>query len=141
MFGNIGHNKAICKGQGRKATIGGNNAEASGSASRQAQQADPAFGQDGSGGSGVGAVIGLSVVNCAGGAGVGVGSQGSSHTRWTKRRVHTVRISQQNTTLIQPASQPLTGSQVPVTETRNVDGREMGNGIPTQSSSAGGASE
>nr|GEY41453.1 hypothetical protein [Tanacetum cinerariifolium] len=39
--GNIGHNKATCKGQG------GNNAEASGSASRQAQQAEPAVGQDG----------------------------------------------------------------------------------------------
>ncbi|GKA28187.1 crooked neck-like protein 1 [Tanacetum coccineum] len=34
---NTGHNKATCKGQGRKATTGGNNAEASGSASRQAQ--------------------------------------------------------------------------------------------------------
>ncbi|GJS71330.1 hypothetical protein Tco_0704171 [Tanacetum coccineum] len=59
----------------------GNNEKASGSASRQAQQAEPAVGQDGLGGLGVGAVIGLAVADCAGGAGVGVGSQGSSHTR------------------------------------------------------------
>ncbi|GJU27684.1 heat stress transcription factor B-4-like protein [Tanacetum coccineum] len=75
--GNTGHNKATCKGQGRKATTGGNNAEAGGSASRQAQQTEPAVGQDGSGGSGV----------------------------------------------------------------ARQDGREMGDGIPTQSSAAGGASE
>ncbi|GJT36810.1 crooked neck-like protein 1 [Tanacetum coccineum] len=89
--GNIRHNKATCKGQGRKETR-----EASGSASRQAQQAEPAAGQDGSGGSGIGAVIGLSaigVVGCAVSAGVGVDSQGSSHSRWTKRRVQTERIS------------------------------------------------
>ncbi|GJU64123.1 hypothetical protein Tco_1245958 [Tanacetum coccineum] len=66
---------------------GGNNAEASGSAYRQAQQAEPAVSQGGSGGSGVGAVIGLSVAYCTGGAccassaGFGVGSQISSHTR------------------------------------------------------------
>ncbi|GJZ11572.1 retrovirus-related pol polyprotein from transposon TNT 1-94 [Tanacetum coccineum] len=45
---NTGHNKATCKGQGRKATT-----EAIGSASRQAQQIEPAVGQDGSGRSGV----------------------------------------------------------------------------------------
>ncbi|GJU61911.1 heat stress transcription factor B-4-like protein [Tanacetum coccineum] len=55
--GNTWHNKATCKGQGRKATTGGNNAEASGSASRQAQQTEPAIGQDGSCGSGAGIVI------------------------------------------------------------------------------------
>ncbi|GJX48487.1 hypothetical protein Tco_0273677, partial [Tanacetum coccineum] len=54
---NIGHNKATCKGQCQKATTGGNNAEASGSASRQAQQTEPAVGQDGSG---AGVIIGLS---------------------------------------------------------------------------------
>nr|GFB24684.1 hypothetical protein [Tanacetum cinerariifolium] len=95
---NIRHNKAPCKGQGRKATTGGNNAKASGSASRKAQQTKHVVGQDGSGRSGVGAVIGLSAANCQGGAGgagspggvgVGVGSQGSSHTRWTRRRVQT----------------------------------------------------
>ncbi|GJV33022.1 putative ribonuclease H-like domain-containing protein [Tanacetum coccineum] len=105
-YGNTGHNKAICKGQCRKATTGGNNAEASGSASRQAQQTEPAVGQDGLGGLGVGAVIGLSAATgqgCPGGAGV--------------------------------------GSQVLVGETRNADGREMGDDIPTQSSAAGGASE
>ncbi|GKA24185.1 hypothetical protein Tco_0710218 [Tanacetum coccineum] len=75
---NIGHNKATCKGQ-----------EASGSASRQTQQVELVVGQDGSGGSGVGAGIGLSVADCAGGACVGIGSQGSSYTRWTKRRVQT----------------------------------------------------
>ncbi|GKE07287.1 hypothetical protein Tco_1399305, partial [Tanacetum coccineum] len=32
-------------------------------------------------------------------------------------------------------------SQVPVSETRNADGREMGDGVPTQSSATGGASE
>ncbi|GJX82998.1 crooked neck-like protein 1 [Tanacetum coccineum] len=79
---------------------GGNNAEGSGSASRKAQQIEPAVGQDGSGGSGVGAVIGLSSAAGEGGAGdpggAGVASQ---------------------------------------------DGGEMGDGVPTQSSAAGGASE
>ncbi|GJR31443.1 hypothetical protein Tco_1107675 [Tanacetum coccineum] len=71
---NIGHNMATCKGQSRKATTdSGNNVEASGSASRQAQQVEPAVGQDGSGGSGVGAVLGLFVADCAG-VGVGVGT-------------------------------------------------------------------
>ncbi|GJS00217.1 hypothetical protein Tco_0316725 [Tanacetum coccineum] len=121
----IGHNKATCKGQGS------NNAKASGSASRQAQQAEPVVSQDGSGGSSVGAVIGLSAIDCAGGVGVGVGSQCSSHTRWTKRRVQTLRISLQKTTPTQPASQPSTNSQVLVTETRNADRRELGDGIPT----------
>ncbi|GKB84635.1 hypothetical protein Tco_0956907, partial [Tanacetum coccineum] len=83
---NTGHNKATCKGQGRKASI------------------EPAVGQDGLGGSGASAVIGLSVAAGKGGAsGPGVTSQ--------------------------------------VSETRNVDGREMGDGIPTQSSAAGSASE
>nr|GEV39285.1 hypothetical protein [Tanacetum cinerariifolium] len=81
------------KFKGSLCNVGGNNAEASGSASRQAQQAKPAVGQDGSGGLGVSAVIGLSITDYAGGAGVGVGSQGSSHTRWKKRRVKTVIIS------------------------------------------------
>ncbi|GKC99439.1 hypothetical protein Tco_1169714 [Tanacetum coccineum] len=76
---NIGHNKATCKGQGRKATTSGNNAEGSGSASRQAQQTEPAVGKDGSGGSGAGAVIGLSAAAGEGGAGdpggAGVASQ------------------------------------------------------------------
>ncbi|GJY26441.1 chloroplast stem-loop binding protein of 41 kDa b, chloroplastic [Tanacetum coccineum] len=82
--GNNGQNKATCKGQGRKATTDGNNAEASGSASRQAQQTKLAVGQDGSGGSGIGAIIGLSDADGqvgaggAGGAGVGVGSQAIS---------------------------------------------------------------
>ncbi|GJS09928.1 hypothetical protein Tco_0366724 [Tanacetum coccineum] len=77
---NIGHNKATYKGQGRKATRGGNNAEASGSASRQAQQTEHVVSEDGSGGSGVGAVIGLSAADGQsgaggpGGEGVGVGS-------------------------------------------------------------------
>ncbi|GJW09923.1 crooked neck-like protein 1 [Tanacetum coccineum] len=142
--GNIGHNKATCKGQGRKATTGGNNTEDNGSASRQAQQTEPAVGQDGSGGSGAGAVLGLSASVGEGGAGdpcgVGVASQGSSHTRWTKRRVQTERISPQKRTPTQPASQPSTSSQVLVSQTRNADGREMGDGVPTQSSAAGGAS-
>nr|GEY86464.1 hypothetical protein [Tanacetum cinerariifolium] len=88
---NSSHNKATCKGPGRKATTGGNNAKASGSASGQAQQTEPAVGQDGLGG--LGALIGLSAV--AGEVGVGVASQGSSHSRWTKRRVQTERISPQ----------------------------------------------
>ncbi|GJZ12245.1 putative nucleotidyltransferase, ribonuclease H, partial [Tanacetum coccineum] len=66
---NTRHNKATCKGQGRKATIGGNNAEASDSASRQAQQTKPAAGQDSSGGSGAGTVIGLSTAAGEGGQG------------------------------------------------------------------------
>nr|GEX88128.1 hypothetical protein [Tanacetum cinerariifolium] len=124
--------------------LGGNNAKASGSTSRKPQQVEPAVGQDGLGGSGFGVVIGLSVADGAGGesdTSVGVGSQGSSHSRWTKRRVQTERISPQNRTHTQPASQPSTNSQVLVSETRNADGREMGDGIPTQSSVVGGASE
>ncbi|GKC94662.1 hypothetical protein Tco_1160104 [Tanacetum coccineum] len=121
--GNIGHNKATCKGQGRKAKTGGNNTEGSGSASRQAQQTEPAIGQDGSGGSGVGAVISLSAAVGEGSAGdpggAGVASQGSSHTRWTKRIVQTERICPQKRTHTQPASQPSTSSQVPVIQTRN----------------------
>ncbi|GJU14609.1 heat stress transcription factor B-4-like protein [Tanacetum coccineum] len=142
---NTGHNKATCKGQGRKATTGGNNAEGSGSASRQAQQIEPGVGQDGSGRSGAGAVICLFDATGEGGAGdpggAGVASQGSSHTRWTRRRVQTERISPQKRTPTQPASQPYTSSEVPVSQTRNADGREMGDGVPTQSSAAGGASE
>ncbi|GJR51675.1 hypothetical protein Tco_1402196 [Tanacetum coccineum] len=57
------------------------------------------IGQDGSGRSDVGPVIGLSIADGQGGAGgpggAGVGSQGSSHTRWTKKRVQTERISPQ----------------------------------------------
>nr|GEV83960.1 hypothetical protein [Tanacetum cinerariifolium] len=117
--GNTGHNKATCKGQGRKATTDGNNAEASGSASWQAQQTKPAAGQDGSGRSSVGAVIGLSTADGEGGqGGAGVASQGSSHSRWTKSRVQTKRMSPQKRTPTQPASQPSTSSQVPVSETR-----------------------
>nr|GEZ39973.1 hypothetical protein [Tanacetum cinerariifolium] len=59
---------------------GGNNAEGSGSASRQAQQTEPAVGQDVSGGSGVGAVISLFAAVGEGDAGdpgvAGVASQG-----------------------------------------------------------------
>ncbi|GJU68398.1 hypothetical protein Tco_1254657 [Tanacetum coccineum] len=85
-YENTRHNKATCKGQGQKETTGGNNGEASGSASRQAQQTEPAAGQDGSGGSGgAGDAIGLSAADGQGGAGgpggAGVGCQGSSHTR------------------------------------------------------------
>ncbi|GKC44049.1 hypothetical protein Tco_1061771 [Tanacetum coccineum] len=98
-YRNIGHNKATCKGQGRKATTGGNNAEGSGSESRQAQQTEPAVGQDGSSGSGAGVVIGLSAVAGKGGAGVAM------------------------------------------SQTRNADGREISDGVPTQSSAAGGVSE
>nr|GEW85196.1 hypothetical protein [Tanacetum cinerariifolium] len=141
------HVQVTCKGQGRKATTGGNNAEGNGSASRQAQQIEPAVGQDGSGGSGtiLGAVIGLSAAAGEGGArdlgGAGVASQGSSHTRWTRRRVQTERISPQKKTPTQPASQPSTSFEVPVSQTRNAYGREMGDGIPTQSSAPSGASE
>ncbi|GKD64463.1 crooked neck-like protein 1 [Tanacetum coccineum] len=110
--GNIRHNKSTCKEQGRKATTGGNNAKGSGSASRQAQQTERAVGQDGSGGSGVGVVIGLSATAGKGGAcdpgGVGVAGQGSSRTRWTRRRVQTERISLQKRTPTQPANQPST---------------------------------
>nr|GEV66649.1 hypothetical protein [Tanacetum cinerariifolium] len=54
---------------------------------------DVVIGQDGLGGLGAGAVIGLSAATGEGGAvdpgGAGVTSQGSSHTRWTRRRVQT----------------------------------------------------
>ncbi|GKA10121.1 hypothetical protein Tco_0689554 [Tanacetum coccineum] len=96
---------------------------------------EPAVSQDGSGESGAGAIIGLSVTAGEGGVGgPGVASQGSSYSRWTKRRVQTERISPQKRTPTQPASQPSTSSQVPVSETRNADGREMGDGyVPTLS--------
>ncbi|GKF70813.1 retrotransposon protein, putative, ty1-copia subclass, partial [Tanacetum coccineum] len=59
--------------------VGDNNVEGSGSASRQAQQTEPAVGQDGLGGSGVGVVIGLSAAAGVGDAGdpggAGVASQ------------------------------------------------------------------
>ncbi|GKD51359.1 hypothetical protein Tco_1280335 [Tanacetum coccineum] len=119
------------------ATTGGNDAEVSGSASRQAQQTEHAVGQDGSGGLGVGVVIGLSAA--VGQGGPGVDSQGSSHTRCTKKIVQTERISLEKRTPTQPASQPSTSSQVLVSETKNEDGREMGDGIPTKSSAGGGA--
>ncbi|GJX90938.1 hypothetical protein Tco_0344264, partial [Tanacetum coccineum] len=142
---NTGHNKKTCRGQGRKATTGGNNAEVSGSVSRQAQETEPAVGQDGSGGLGADVVIGLSTTTGEGGAsgpgGAGVSSQGSSHSRCIKRRVQIEKISPQKRTLTQPASQPSTSSQVPVSEIRNADGREMGDGVPTQSSATRGASE
>ncbi|GKE54191.1 hypothetical protein Tco_1489347 [Tanacetum coccineum] len=120
---------------------GGNNAEGSSSASRQAQQIEPAVGQDGSG---VGVVIGFSAAGEGGASdpgGAGVASQGSSHTRWTRRRVQTERISPQKRTPTQLLSQPLTISEVPESQTRNVDRKELGDGVPTQSSIAGGASE
>nr|GFC39639.1 hypothetical protein [Tanacetum cinerariifolium] len=60
----------------------GNNAEGSGSASRQAQQIEPAVGQDGSGGLGAGAVIGLSTAAGEGGAGDPGGAGVSSQAYW-----------------------------------------------------------
>nr|GEU31497.1 hypothetical protein [Tanacetum cinerariifolium] len=59
---------------------GGKNIEASGSASRQAQQTERIVGQDGSDGSGACAVIGLSAA-----AGKGVANQGSFHSRWPRK--------------------------------------------------------
>ncbi|GJX56913.1 hypothetical protein Tco_0286810, partial [Tanacetum coccineum] len=103
---NIGHNKAICKGQG------GNNAEGSGSASRQAQQTEPAVGQDVQ----VDQVLPVKVHPILDG-------QGEEYKE--------KRISPQKRTPIQTASQPSTSSQVPVSQTRNADGREMGDGVPT----------
>ncbi|GJZ77731.1 heat stress transcription factor B-4-like protein [Tanacetum coccineum] len=115
-YKNIGYNKATCKGQGRKATTGGNNSEASGSASRQAQQTEPAVGQDGSGGSGVGAVIGFFAADGVGGPG---GAGGAGVVLAVK--VHTILDGQREE------------------YKQNADGREMGDGIPTQSSAVGGA--
>ncbi|GKC75070.1 hypothetical protein Tco_1125844 [Tanacetum coccineum] len=71
-----------------KDSVCGNNVEASGSASKQSQQIEPAVGQDGSGGSGDGAVIGFSAAIGEGGAGgpggAGIASQGSSYSRWKR---------------------------------------------------------
>nr|GEV15495.1 hypothetical protein [Tanacetum cinerariifolium] len=87
---NTEHNNATCKVQGRKATTGANSAEASGSASRQAQQTKPLVGQDGLGGLGglgVGTVIGLSVAagqggaSGPGGAGLGIQDKGTEITK------------------------------------------------------------
>ncbi|GJY03175.1 hypothetical protein Tco_0361327 [Tanacetum coccineum] len=106
--------KVQWNGANKYQVSGGNNAEANGSASRQAQQTEPAVGQDCSGGSGVGVVIGVSAADGQGGAGGASGAGG-------------VGVG--------------VGSQVPATETKNADEREMGDGILTQSSAAGGASE
>ncbi|GJY92976.1 heat stress transcription factor B-4-like protein [Tanacetum coccineum] len=99
--GNTRHNKATRKGQG------GNNAEGSGlsDAASEGGVGDP--------------------------GGAGVASQGSSYTRWTRRRVQIEIISPQKRTPTQPASQPYTNSEVPVSQTRYTDGREMGDGVPT----------
>ncbi|GJY76440.1 shikimate O-hydroxycinnamoyltransferase [Tanacetum coccineum] len=70
-----------------------NNAEASGRSSRQAQQTELAVCQDGSGGSGAGVVIGLSAD--ASQVGASAASQGSSHSKWTKSRIQTQRLSPQ----------------------------------------------
>ncbi|GKE58100.1 crooked neck-like protein 1 [Tanacetum coccineum] len=78
---NIGQNKAICKGQG------GNNAK----------------------GNGLSATAGEGGAGDPGGA--GVASQGSSRTRWTRRRVQTERISPLKRTPTQHANQPSTSSQ------------------------------
>ncbi|GJT81674.1 heat stress transcription factor B-4-like protein [Tanacetum coccineum] len=69
----------ICEVFNGKIVRGGNNAEAGGSASRQAQQTELAVGQDGSGGSGAGAVLDFSAAGegAAGGpSGAGVARQG-----------------------------------------------------------------
>ncbi|GJZ14587.1 hypothetical protein Tco_0550264 [Tanacetum coccineum] len=103
--------------------VGDNNAEGSGSASRQAQQTQHAIDQDGSSGSGFSAVLGLSTAGegaagCPGGHDAGEGEGAAGVARQGSSR-----------------------SQVPVSQTRNADRREMGDGVPTQSSTAGGASE
>ncbi|GJY85627.1 hypothetical protein Tco_0499653 [Tanacetum coccineum] len=77
----------------------------------------------------------------AGEGGAGVASKGSSHTRLTKRRVQTERISPQKRTPTQPASQPFTSSQVLVSETRNADRIEMGDGVTNAVKHSSGASE
>ncbi|GJU82422.1 hypothetical protein Tco_1284787 [Tanacetum coccineum] len=97
---------SICEVFNGKIVRGGNNAEAGGSASRQAQQTELVVGQDGSGGSGAGAVLDFS----AAGKGAAGGPSGAGVARQ-------------------------------VSQTRNEDGREMGDGVPTQSSAAGGARE
>ncbi|GJU02725.1 hypothetical protein Tco_1113063 [Tanacetum coccineum] len=58
-----------------------------------------------------------------------------------KEKIINTKTLSTKTTLAQPTSKPLTHSQVPVTETRYADEREMGDGIPTQSSATGGASD
>nr|GEW95737.1 hypothetical protein [Tanacetum cinerariifolium] len=132
----------ICKVFNGKIVGGGDNVEGTGSASMQEQQIELVVGQDGSSGSGATVVIGLFVAAGEGGAGdpggASVSSQGLSHTRWIRRRVQTERISPQKRTPTQPASQPSTSSEVPVSQTRNADEREMGDGVSTQSSAAGG---
>ncbi|GJV46543.1 hypothetical protein Tco_1431079 [Tanacetum coccineum] len=102
--GSTRHNKATCKGQCQKATTSGNNAEASGSASRQAQETEPAVGQDGSGGSGADAIIGLSAAASEGGAS---GHKVHARSRKTKRILQTERISPQKILPLQHASQHL----------------------------------
>nr|GEU32582.1 hypothetical protein [Tanacetum cinerariifolium] len=112
----------------------GNNLEASGSASRQAQQTEPSAGQDGSGGLGVGVVIICLLLMM-------------KVVQVFPVKVHPIVDGQRvkykqkefvyKKTPTQPASQPSTSSQVPVSETRNTEGREIGYGVPTQSSAAG----
>nr|GEZ62541.1 hypothetical protein [Tanacetum cinerariifolium] len=74
-------------------------------------------------------VVSLSATGGKGGVGVpggaSVSSQGSSHTRWTKRRVKTEIISPQKRTPTQPSSQPSTSSKMPVSQTSNAYGKEI----------------
>nr|GEU45422.1 hypothetical protein [Tanacetum cinerariifolium] len=107
--------------------IDGNNVEASSNASRQAQQAEPVVGQDASGGSSVGQVPN------AYGSGVGVVIDVQREEYKKKDLVHEKELPFNLKVKLQPIVQ--------VTETRNADGREMGDGIPTQSSAVAGASE
>ncbi|GKD80801.1 hypothetical protein Tco_1347640, partial [Tanacetum coccineum] len=100
--------------QGGKETTGGNNVEASGSASGQAQQTKPVVGQDGSGW-----IMWLVIVI------------GLSATR-KEEPLHCQscgNIRHNTATCKGQGRRAIT------------DGREMGDGVPTQSSAAGGASE
>nr|GEZ23449.1 hypothetical protein [Tanacetum cinerariifolium] len=80
MSNNTFATQASCQGYEDFFDVGDNNAEASASACRQAQETKPAVGQDGSVGSGVDAVIGLLAATGEGGAngpgGACVASQG-----------------------------------------------------------------
>lgn len=126
---------------------GRNNAEASGSAARQGGQEEPAAGPgvasdqhasrdsvvagpnvaSGQGGA-VGQVGTVGIAGAASGqVGAAVASQGSTKTRWTKKRVQTERTSPKKGSQTKTAGRPRTRSRA-----------ALGDAIPTQSSAAGG---
>nr|GEX53418.1 hypothetical protein [Tanacetum cinerariifolium] len=75
-----------------------------------------------------------------GGRSAGVASQGSSHIRWKKEEYKQKELVQQKNSH-STCKSTYYGFSSATSETRNADGREMGDAIPTQLSAVGGASQ